>query len=149
MASQGSNASLYPTKIRRLHVNQLQCKAHMWKSVCVHPGTLKIHRRNSFSLGTHFCQQNEHISVKIKDEKVNGPRAKLSIVSRILRVLNIQLWPLICVDITPTFIKVVNSVQTSHQPTCAQSEKTVWRLEIILRTTVIKKRAKYIPQWCR
>ena len=30
-----------------------------------------------------------------------------------------------------TFITLVKSVQTSHQPTRAQSQKTVWRLEII------------------
>lgn len=31
------------------------------------------------------------------------------------------------------FIKLVNSVQTLHQPTRAQSEKILGRLEIILR----------------
>ena len=45
-----------------------------------------------------------------------------------------------------TFIKSVKSVQISHQPTRAQSEKTIWRLEIILRTIVIKKRPRNIPQ---
>ena len=33
---------------------------------------------------------------------------------------------------TSTFIKLVNSVQKSHQPTRAHSEKTIWRLGIIL-----------------
>ena len=44
-------------------------------------------RRNSFGLGPHFCQQNKHIPLK---KMIMKPRAKLSIVSRILRVLNIQ-----------------------------------------------------------
>ena len=44
-------------------------------------------RRNSFGLGPHFWQQNEHMSVK-KDETY-GPHGKLLIVSRILCVLNI------------------------------------------------------------
>ena len=43
---------------------------------------------------------------------------------------------------TSTFIKLVNSAQTSHQPTRAQSEKTLGRLEIIQRTSVIKRREK-------
>ena len=41
-------------------------------------------RRNSFGLGSHFFQQNEHISVK------KMKRVKLSMVSRILRMLNIR-----------------------------------------------------------
>ena len=41
---------------------------------------------------------------------------------------------------------LVKSVQTSHQTTRAQREKTIWRLEIILRSTLIKKRARNIPQ---
>ena len=40
---------------------------------------------------------------------------------------------------TSTFITLVKFVQTSHQPTCAQSEKTVRRLEIILRSIFIRK----------
>ena len=40
---------------------------------------------------------------------------------------------------TSTFITLVKSVQTSHQPTRAQSEKTKWRLEIILRSIFIEK----------
>ena len=48
-------------------------------------------RRNSFGLGSHFCQQNKLISVKkIKRIDSFAPSAKLSIVSRILRVLNIR-----------------------------------------------------------
>ena len=43
---------------------------------------------------------------------------------------------------TSTFIKLVSSVQKSHQPTRAQSEKTPGRLEIIQRTSVIKRREK-------
>ena len=34
---------------------------------------------------------------------------------------------------------LVNSVEISHQPTRAQSEKTIWRVEIILRSIFIKK----------
>ena len=41
---------------------------------------------------------------------------------------------------------LVKSVQTSHQTTRAQREKTIWRLEIILSSTLIKKRARNIPQ---
>ena len=37
------------------------------------------------------------------------------------------------------FIKLVNSVQTLHQPTRAQSEKILGRLEIILRRSVIEQ----------
>ena len=47
---------------------------------------------------------------------------------------------------TSTLIELVNSVQTSHQPVRAQNENTIWRLEIILRTVVIKKRTRDIPQ---
>ena len=42
---------------------------------------------------------------------------------------------------TSTFITLVKSVQKSHQPPRAQSEKTLWRLEIILRSIFIMKRA--------
>ena len=36
--------------------------------------------------------------------------------------------------------RLVNSAQISHQTTRAQSEKTIWGFEIILRTIMIKKR---------
>ena len=45
-----------------------------------------------------------------------------------------------------TFITLVKSVQTSHQPTRAQSEETIWMFEIILRSIFIKKWARNIPQ---
>ena len=41
---------------------------------------------------------------------------------------------------------LVKSVQTSHQTTRAQSEKTIWRLEIILQSIFIKKCARNIPK---
>ena len=44
-------------------------------------------RGNSFGLGPHFCQQNKHIPLK---KMTIWTHAKLSIVSRKLRVLNIQ-----------------------------------------------------------
>ena len=47
---------------------------------------------------------------------------------------------------TSNLITLVKSVQTSHQPTRAQSEKSIWRLEIILRSIFIKKWARSIPQ---
>ena len=72
-----------------------------------------------------------------------GLRAKLLIVFRKLRVLNIPYRHLITSK--STFIKWVNSVQKSHQPIRAQSEKTIRRLETLLRTTVIKKWARNIP----
>ena len=76
----------------------------------------------------------------------------LSIVSQILHMFNIQWW----------HVKLVNSVQTSHQPTDAQSKKTVWRLEIMFQendqesgkeysTTVqiiMKDDCKKVIAWC-
>ena len=41
---------------------------------------------------------------------------------------------------------LVKSVQTSHQTTRAQSEKTIWRLEVILQSIFIKKCARNIPK---
>ena len=41
---------------------------------------------------------------------------------------------------------LVKSVQKSHQTTRAQSEKTIWRLEIILQSIFIKKCARNIPK---
>ena len=46
---------------------------------------------------------------------------------------------------TSIFITLVKSVQTSHQPTRVQSEKTTERLEIILRSILIKKWARNVP----
>ena len=97
------------------------------------------------------------VSVRIFVDKIStyylkrwiyGPCAcaKLSVVSPFLRVLNIQWWHLIYIYSYIYFIALVKSVQTSHQPTFAQSEKTTWRLEIILRMILIKKWARNIPQ---
>ena len=48
---------------------------------------------------------------------------------------------------TSTFIKLVKkSVQTSHQPTRAQSKKTISSLEIVLQTILIMKQARNISQ---
>ena len=48
------------------HVSQKQCKAHMWKSVCVHPWTLKIYQVEGTVL----------VSVRIFDNKMNTYRLK-------------------------------------------------------------------------
>ena len=69
-------------------------------------------RRNSFGLGLHFCQQNKHISVK-KICETYRPRACQIFDSGI------------SFTSTSTLIKLVNSVQISHQPTRAQSENTI------------------------
>ena len=101
-----------------------------------------LSRWNSFGLGPHCCQQNKHIPLKnmiiwttckAVDCFSNIARVKYSIVTS--RFTS-----------TSTFITLVKSIQTSHQPTRAQSEKTIWRLEIILRSILILKRARNIPQ---
>ena len=79
-------------------------------------------RRNSFGLGLHFCQQNKLIPLKKIIIRTtckagncfsNVARVKYSIVTSHL------------IYILSTFITLVKSVQTSHQPTRAQSEKTI------------------------
>ena len=101
-------------------------------------------------LTSKICQVEETVlvSVRIFVNKINinrckrwyyGPRAKLSIFFLMLRVsmvsshLDLQLLycvGIICTDITPTNSRA----------------KTIWRLEIILRSILIKKRARNIPQ---
>ena len=101
-----------------------------------------LSRWNSFGLGPHCCQQNKHIPLKnmiiwttckAVDCFSNIARVKYSIVTS--RFTS-----------TSTFITLVKSIQTSHQPTRTRSEKTIWRLEIILRLILILKRARNIPQ---
>ena len=78
-------------------------------------------RWNSFGLGPHCCQQNKHIPLKnmiirttckAVDCFSNIARVKYSIVTS--RFTS-----------TSTFITLVKSIQTSHQPTRAQSEKAI------------------------
>ena len=90
-------------------------------------------RKNSF-------QQNVHISV-IKMKRMDHMQADI-FFSNIEKLLNRD----ISFTSTSTFIKLVYSEQVPRQPPRAQSEKTTGRLEIILRTIVIKKRARNIPQ---
>ena len=66
-------------------------------------------RKKSSGLGSHFCQQNEHISVK-KMNFSNIAQVKYSIVAPFTS--------------TSTFSKLVNSVKTSRQPTRAENENT-------------------------
>ena len=85
----------------------------MWKSVCVHLWTLKIYQFEGTVL----------VLVRIFVKKMITYRSKRWI-SRILRRLNIWYWyPF---PSTSTFIKLVNSVQTSRQPTRAQNENNKW-----------------------
>ena len=58
MASNESNASLFPIKIRRFLMWANNIYSHMWKSVCIF---LNIENISSLH---YFSQQNEHISVK-------------------------------------------------------------------------------------
>ena len=51
-----------------------------------------------------------------------------------------------CLFCWQKWFTLVKSVQTSHQTTRAQSEKTIWRLEIILQSIFIKKCARNIPK---
>ena len=51
-----------------------------------------------------------------------------------------------CLFCWQIWFTLVKSVQTSHQTTRAQSEKTIWRLEIILQSIFIKKCARNIPK---
>ena len=51
-----------------------------------------------------------------------------------------------CLFCWQIWLTLVKSVQTSHQTTRAQSEKTIWRLEIILQSIFIKKCARNIPK---
>ena len=51
-----------------------------------------------------------------------------------------------CLFCWQIWFTLVKSVQTSHQTTRAQSEKTTWRLEIILQSIFIKKCARNIPK---
>ena len=51
-----------------------------------------------------------------------------------------------CLFCWQIWFTLVKSVQTSHQTTSAQSEKTTWRLEIILQSIFIKKCARNIPK---
>ena len=72
-------------------------------------------RRNSFGIGPHFCQQNEHISVK----KMKRTDTCKAVDCHGFSNSDISFTS------TSTFNKLVNSVQTSHQPT--QSEKNILR----------------------
>ena len=60
-------------------------------------------RKKSFGLGSHFCQQNEHISVK-KTNFSNIAQVKYSIVTSIyIYIYNyFYLVGKFCTDITPT-----------------------------------------------
>ena len=100
-------------------------------------------RRNNFGLGPHFCQQNEHLSVKKmkRTHHLRSCQLSLEYCACLIFITDI----LFTSTSTSTFIKLVKSIQTSHQSTRARGEKTVRRLEIILRTIVIKKRARNIP----
>ena len=51
-----------------------------------------------------------------------------------------------CLFCWQIWFTLVKSVQTSHQTTRAQSEKTIWRLEIILQSIFIKKWVRNIPK---
>ena len=51
-----------------------------------------------------------------------------------------------CLFCWQIWFTLVKSVQTSHQTTRAQSEKTIWKLEIILQSIFIKKCARNIPK---
>ena len=72
-------------------------------------------RRNSFGLGPHFCQQNKHIPLK------------KMIIRTTCKVVEYCACEIFNSDMlfTSTFITLVKSVQTSHQPTRAQSKKTI------------------------
>ena len=96
-------------------------------------------QRNNFGLG----QQNEHLSVKKmkRTHRLRSCQLSLEYCSCLIFITDI----LFTSTSTSTFIKLVKSIQTSHQSTRARGEKTVRRLEIILRTIVIKKRARNIP----
>ena len=51
-----------------------------------------------------------------------------------------------CLFCWQIWFTLVKSVQTSHQTTRAQSEKTIWRLEIILQSIFIKEWVRNIPK---
>ena len=72
-------------------------------------------RRNSFGLSPHFCQQNKHIPLK------------KMIIRTTCKAVEYCACEIFNSDIlfTSTFITLVKSVQTSHQPTRAQSKKTI------------------------
>ena len=74
-------------------------------------------RRNSFGLGPYFCQQNKHIPLK----KIIIRTTCKAVEYCACEIFNID----ILFTSTSTFITLVKSVQTSHQPTRAQSEKTM------------------------
>ena len=146
MASHESNSSLFLIKIRwfLMYWSQWQCKAHMEKSVCIHSWTLKIYEVEGTVL----------VSVRIFVNKMNTYRLKRWNVRTTCKAVNCfsnvaRVKYSIVISFTPTsiFIKLVNSEPTSYQPTRVQGKKTIWRLEIILRTIVIKKRARNIPQY--
>ena len=117
----------------------------MEKSVCTPLNVESISsRRNSFGLGPHFCQRNENILIKTmkRTDHVQSCQLFLEYCARYIFNSDISFTS----TFAYTFIKLANSVSKSHQPTRAQSEKTIERLEILLRTIVIKKRARDIPQ---
>ena len=78
---------------------------------------------NSFDLGSHFCRQNEHMSVK--EMKLTGTCKAVNCFLDIAHVKYSYSDISFASTSTSTFIKSVKSVQTSHQATCAQSEKTI------------------------
>ena len=111
----------------------------MEKSVCTPLNVENISsRRNSFGLGPHFCQRNENILIKTMKRTDHVQSCQLFLEYCACYIFNSDIS--FTSTFTYTFIKLANSVSKSHQPTRAQ------RLEILLRTIVIKKRARDIPQ---
>ena len=92
-------------------------------------------RSNSFGFGPHFCQQIKHtplekMMIRTTCKAVNCS-SNVARVKYLIGTSNLHLHLLL--------FTLVNSVEFSHQPTRAQSEKTIWRVEIILRSIFIKK----------
>ena len=102
--------------------------------------------RNSFGPGPHFCQQNKHIPL---EKMITWTTCKAVNCFSTVVCVKYSIVTSHFNTSTSAFITLVNSAQTSQEPTRAQSKKTMWRLKITFRSIFVKKWARNIPQKCK